>query len=105
MKLLVGIVSSILVLIVAIILGFRSLTNFHSSLVVKDEWWGKSIDAPLHLPNISDIKIERMPSISFGEDALENLKQRIRNTRYFHSLENANWQYGSNIADLKEFVK
>ncbi|XP_046864647.1 epoxide hydrolase 1-like [Xenia sp. Carnegie-2017] len=104
MKLLVGIVSSILVLIVAIILGFRSLTNFHSSLVVKDEWWGKSIDAPLHLPNISDIKIERMPSISFGEDALEDLKQRIRNTRYFHSLENANWQYGSNIADLKEFV-
>ena len=99
------IVSSVLVLLLAIILGFRAFNTFITPPVAVDEWWGPSEEAPVNLSNISDIKIEEMSPINFGEDALVNLRQRLTNARYFRSLEKTNWSYGSNVAELKEFVR
>ena len=87
------------------ILGFRAFNTFITPPVVRDEWWGPSTDAPANLPNISDITIEEMAPIAFGEDELADLKQRLINTRYFDSLENTGWSYGSNIAELKDLVR
>jgi hypothetical protein len=105
MKLLTVIVSSVFVLILAIILGFRAMNTFISPPVATDEWWGPSKEAPASLPNISDINIEEMAPIQFEEDKLADLNWRLTNTRYFRSLENTNWEYGSNIAELKDFVR
>ncbi|CAB4036369.1 epoxide hydrolase 1-like, partial [Paramuricea clavata] len=105
MKLLTVIVSSVFVLILAIILGFRAMNTFISPPVATHEWWGPSKEAPASLPNISDINIEEMAPIQFEDDKLADLSWRLANTRYFRSLENTNWEYGSNIAELKDFVR
>ena len=105
MKLLAAIISSVLVLIVAIILGFRALNTFMPPPVAVDVWWGPSEKAPGDLSNISDIKIVEMAPIQFDDNILNDLSWRLANARYFRSLENTSWEYGSNIGDLKKFVR
>ncbi len=105
MKLLTVLVSSVLVVILAIILGFRALNTFITPPVATDEWWGPSEEAPVSLPNVSDISIEKMAEIHFEDDKLADLNERLANARYFRSLENTSWEYGSNIEELKKFVR
>ena len=105
MKLLAAIISSVLVLIVAIILGFRALNTFISPPTAVDVWWGPSENAPADLSNISDIKVVEMAPIQFDDNKLNDLSWRLANARYFRSLENTSWEYGSNIGDLKKFVR
>jgi hypothetical protein len=105
MKWLTVIVSSVLVVILAIFLGFRALNTPISPPVATDEWWGPIEEAPASLPNISDINIEEMAPIQFGEDKLADLSWRLTNARYFRSLENTNWEYGSNVKELEKIVR
>lgn len=105
MKVFVVIVTSFLVLLLAIILGFRALNTYISPPVATNQWWGPSYDAPESFPQIEDIHIEEMPPIQFDDEKLEDLNKRLKNARYFRALENTNWSYGSNIEELKEFVR
>ena len=99
------IVSSVLVLLLAIILGFRALNTFITPPVAVDEWWGPSEKSASNLTNVSDIEIKEMTPISFAEDALEDLRHRLTNARYFRSLEKTRWSYGSHVAELKKFAR
>ena len=105
MKLVAVIITSVLILILAIILGFRALNTSIAPPIAVDDWWGPSEAAPANVLNISDIKIEKMAPIQFSDDKLDDLKWRLMNARYFRSLENTSWEYGSNIEGLKTFVR
>ena len=43
-------------------------------------------------------------SISVPEAALTDLRERLQKTRWPHDFANANWEYGTNLAYLKELV-
>ncbi|XP_028405820.1 epoxide hydrolase 1-like [Dendronephthya gigantea] len=105
MKTFAVIVTSFLVLLLAIILGFRALNTYITPPVATNQWWGPSDEAPATPPLIDDIHIEELPAIQFEDEKLEDLKKRLSNARYFRALENTNWSYGSNTQELKEFVR
>ena len=43
-------------------------------------------------------------SISVPEATLTDLRERLQKTRWPHDFANANWEYGTNLAYLKELV-
>lgn len=95
---------SVLILMLSMI-AFRAMNTFIPLPVATSQWWGPSKFAPENLPNVSDIVIEEMAPIHFEDEKLVDLKNRLQNSRYFRSLENTNWTYGSNIAELQQFVR
>eukprot|EP00112_Aurelia_sp_Birch-Aquarium-sp1_P002645 Seg1296.1 transcript_id=Seg1296.1/GoldUCD/mRNA.D3Y31 product="Juvenile hormone epoxide hydrolase" protein_id=Seg1296.1/GoldUCD/D3Y31 len=54
---------------------------------LKDKWWGKG----KRLKESADI----IPfQLKFDEGLNEDLKRRLKSTRYFDTLENVGWDYG-----------
>ena len=103
MKLFTFIVSSVLVLILAIILGFRLLNSSIEYPVIEDEWWGASQQDTTTAWKA--VVVEAMSPIRFPVEAIEDLHHRLANTRFFQSLEGTHWEYGTNIEDLKGIVQ
>ncbi|HXG20895.1 MAG TPA: epoxide hydrolase N-terminal domain-containing protein, partial [Methylomirabilota bacterium] len=43
-------------------------------------------------------------TIAIPEETLSDLRERLRKTRWPHDFANEQWQYGTNLAYLKELV-
>ncbi len=56
--------------------------------VLPDVWWGEG-ERKEESADIQPFKVEA------SESDLEDLQARLKNTRYFKSLEDAGWKYGA----------
>ncbi|XP_013391727.1 epoxide hydrolase 1 [Lingula anatina] len=65
---------------------------------IQDGWWGKGEKTEDDL-SLKGIKIMVTDSI------IDDLKERLSKTRYFDSLEDANFNYGFSVDYMKEVVK
>ena len=106
MRALTVIISSIFVLIVAVILGFRLLNSWIEFPQVEEQWWGASkLQSAETSKEKEVVVIEEMTRIHFPEEEIEELRNRLKQTRFFRSLEGTHWEYGTNIEDIKKLVK
>ena len=65
---------------------------------LEEKWWGEG--APINqTTEIFPFKVQA------SEQELDDLKTRLENTRYFSSLEESGWKYGSRPDFMKDVVK
>lgn len=87
-----------------VILEVLYLTGFFSRklppLDSGDGWWAKEEKGDV----ISgDTSIQKF-NITFSKKGQDDLKKRLKNTRYFESLEGTEWSYGTRSDEMKKVV-
>ncbi|KAK3755532.1 hypothetical protein QZH41_019906 [Actinostola sp. cb2023] len=66
--------------------------------VLNDSWFGKGEKRE------QDTSVIKTFDMSVSREVLEDLKHRLLNTRFFETLEDVQWEYGTNQQYMKELV-
>ena len=93
-KVLFAIISIAFAILVYFILKPRT---FEPIKPLEDKWWGKGE----RVEESADI----VPfQLKFDEEQNEDLRRRLKSTRYFDALENVGWDYGTTIEFMKTII-
>eukprot|EP00112_Aurelia_sp_Birch-Aquarium-sp1_P021568 Seg5846.2 transcript_id=Seg5846.2/GoldUCD/mRNA.D3Y31 product="Epoxide hydrolase 1" protein_id=Seg5846.2/GoldUCD/D3Y31 len=94
-KVVFAIISIAFAILVYFILKPRT---FEAIKPLKDKWWGKG-ERVKENADITPFQLK------FDEGLNEDLKRRLKSTRYFDALEDSGWVYGTRTEFMKTVVE
>lgn len=92
-----AVIFAIKIAIVAVIVYLTIPGIPQTPIFSKDNWFGKGGKTS------EDTSIKPF-EISISQETLDDLKSRLQNTRFFDGMQQAQWEYGTNVEYLKQFV-
>lgn len=91
------VIFSIKIAVISIVVYFTIPSIPDIPIVSKDNWFGKGER------QAEDTSIKPF-EVSVSQQTLDDLNHRLQNTRLFDGIEQAQWEYGTNMEYLKELI-